>query len=188
MLYHSLSHLVCYSPCACPSAGKTTSNFGQEDNKGNPPTNTGALHTYREHHKTKTRLVAALTTLWQAANKQTSHWSKCRQGAVNWAAAATWEGKCSGFVGRLAWALTCLDSWEIYNSSITPVQSKGSCSIKWQINLELNFWHCLGKQPRRHFLPLPATSGWNLSACQRPTKGMTPARTQAQLHREKLFK
>jgi len=125
MLYHSLSHLVCYSPCACPSAGKTTSNFGREDNKGNPPTNTGALHTYREHHKTKTRLVAALTTLWQAANKQTSHWSKCRQGAVNWAAAATWEGKCSGFVGRLAWALTCLDSWEIYNSSITPVQSKG---------------------------------------------------------------
>lgn len=51
---------------------------------------------------------------------------------------------------------------------------------KWQINLTLNFRHCLGMEPRSHILPFLSTSGWNLSALSAGNKeGGTQVNTHA---------
>lgn len=148
----------------------------------------------------KSRLVAALTTLWQAAvphcniftHTHIRSFTHTQTQYICWQTRGVWamadeEARNDNFVvkkldKRLAKALTWLwythaharshmhihtqtNSRKIYAGQWIPWHNNNNNS-EWHINLMLNFWHCLGVEPRRHFPSLPV----RLSAT---TKGMT---------------
>lgn len=159
----------------------------------------------------KSRLVAALTTLWQATGPHCNIFTHththihsfphtqmqyiCWQTRGVWAMADE-EARNDNFVvkkldKRLAKALTWLwythahahsymhthtqtNSRKIYAGQWIPWHNNNKNS-EWHINLMLNFWHCLGVEPRRHFPSLPV----RLSAT---TKGMTHTSTHTHTH------
>lgn len=145
----------------------------------------------------KTRLVAALTTLWQAAGphcnifththpqQHTQTHTHIQMHYICWQTRGVWvmadgAARSDNFVvkkldKRLAKALTWL--WYTHTRSHTSTQTNSrkiyagqwipwhnnnkaknnnnNNNREWHINLMLNFWHCLGVEPWRHFPPLP---------------------------------